>query len=351
VASYRGRPRRFNLADLFELVAAAVPGRDAVVAGDRRRSFRALDARANRFANLVLSWALTPRARIGILSTNRVEWLEVMLGAFKARATPLGLRVDGSADETLAVLGSASAEVLVYEPHLSATVSAVAGQVPSLRHLLVLPVEPPGPAGSGRPGGPGGPGGAGASDGLEGGATGLVHPAGRSKLRHRVGATDYEAELAVRSEAVPGVDRSPDDLYMVDERPTGPFLAAPGVPGAAGVRGDPGAPAASTPPPPSLAAVWRHEDLFFTQLGGGRSDRIASPVSAPEELVERIRGDDDPLADVVTAPLAGRDAQRRVLTTLLAGGTVVLPGGDAGATDAATDAGDDRPGIAASNVP
>ncbi|HEV3226568.1 MAG TPA: AMP-binding protein, partial [Acidimicrobiales bacterium] len=43
--------RTFNLADLFELVAEAVPDREAVVCGPIRRTFRALDDRATRLAD------------------------------------------------------------------------------------------------------------------------------------------------------------------------------------------------------------------------------------------------------------------------------------------------------------
>lgn len=276
MASYLGRPRHFNLADLFELVAAAVPDREAVVAGDRRCSFRTLDRRANRVANLVLSWALRPRTRVGILSSNRLEWLEVMLGSFKARATPIGLRLDASAGETRDLLDGTGAEVLVYESRFSPVVSAVAGQVPPLRHLLVLPDRGPDP-----------------------------HP-----LRDRVGATDYEVEVAVRSEAVPGVDRSPDDVYLVDDSPAD---------GRAADR-----------PAGSRTTAWRHEDLFLTELGGGRRAGADAPVSSPEELVEHLRRGDDPLLEAVTGSLAGWEAQRRTLSTLLAGGTVVLSPGDPG---------------------
>ena len=45
------RPMEFNLADLFECVAARVPEREAVVWGDSRLTYRQLDERANRLAH------------------------------------------------------------------------------------------------------------------------------------------------------------------------------------------------------------------------------------------------------------------------------------------------------------
>ena len=44
-------PTQWNLADLFGAVAEAVPDRIAVIVGDRRLSFQAVDERATRFAH------------------------------------------------------------------------------------------------------------------------------------------------------------------------------------------------------------------------------------------------------------------------------------------------------------
>ena len=47
--------RHYNIADLFELVAAeSVPDRLALVGGDSRLTYRELDERTNRFAHHLL---------------------------------------------------------------------------------------------------------------------------------------------------------------------------------------------------------------------------------------------------------------------------------------------------------
>ena len=43
----------FNLADLFERVADAVPDREVIVSPARRLTFAQLDERANRLANVL----------------------------------------------------------------------------------------------------------------------------------------------------------------------------------------------------------------------------------------------------------------------------------------------------------
>src|SRR5947207_672038 len=92
----------YNLADLFELVAGAVPERLAVVAGDARRTYRDLDERTNRLAR---HWAsFSPGAKVAIYGWNRAEWVEAFLAAFKARLIPINVNYRYVADELKYVL-------------------------------------------------------------------------------------------------------------------------------------------------------------------------------------------------------------------------------------------------------
>jgi len=130
--------RSFNLADLFEVVADEVGDRPAVVAGEPRRTFAELEERANRLANHLLTAGVTPETRVGIYAWNRVEWIEALLGALKARAVPINLNYRYTADELRYVLDDADVEVLVYEPEFGAVVSEARSLLPPLRQLLAL---------------------------------------------------------------------------------------------------------------------------------------------------------------------------------------------------------------------
>jgi 3-oxocholest-4-en-26-oate---CoA ligase len=81
----------FNLADLWEIVAGAVPERLAVVAGDRRLTFGGLDERANRWADHPRATGIAPGDKVATLAWNRSEWVEAFFGAFKARAVPINV--------------------------------------------------------------------------------------------------------------------------------------------------------------------------------------------------------------------------------------------------------------------
>jgi fatty-acyl-CoA synthase len=169
-------PRSYQLADLFEAVADAVPDRVALVAGDRRLTFRELDDRANRFAGHLAALGLPVGANVGIYAWNRAEWMEAMLGAFKARMVPINVNYRYVTDELAYLLDNADVEALVFERGFSRYVEELRPKLPGLRHLVVL------------------------DDGTDGDVPGAV---------------PYEEALAGASpERLPG-ERSPDDLYIL----------------------------------------------------------------------------------------------------------------------------------------
>ena len=103
----------FNLADLFERVADTVPERTAVVAGDLRLTYADLDARANRFAHYLRDVGVRPGQHVGIYSFNRAEWVEAMLGCFKARAVPINVNYRYVVDELRYLFDNADLVALV----------------------------------------------------------------------------------------------------------------------------------------------------------------------------------------------------------------------------------------------
>jgi fatty-acyl-CoA synthase len=196
----------FNLADLYEIVADAIPDRLALVAGNRRLTYAQLDERANRFAHHLLDHGVEPGDKVAIYSWDRAEWVEAMLGSYKARAVPVNVNYRYVADEARYILENSDAVVVVFERSFAPVVSAIRGDIPKLRHTVVL------------------------EDGTDGEA---------------LTATDvvaYEDALAAASPARDFESRSPDDLYLLYTGGT------TGVP---------------------KGVMWRSEDIFFAALGGG----------------------------------------------------------------------------------
>jgi 3-oxocholest-4-en-26-oate---CoA ligase len=158
--------RHFNLADLFELVVDKAPDNTALVAGDARLSYRELDERANRFASHVRSVGLEPGDKVAICSWNRAEWVEAMIGSFKARVVPINVNYRYTAEELRYVLDNCDAAALVTEEEFVPVLEQLRGDLPLLREVMVI-------------------------------------------------GDDYEAKLAAASPERSDEERSGDDLYMI----------------------------------------------------------------------------------------------------------------------------------------
>jgi fatty-acyl-CoA synthase len=59
------------------------PAQEAVVDGEKRLSYRALNHRVNRLANALLGLGLRNGDRMAILSYNRLEFIEAIMAAAK----------------------------------------------------------------------------------------------------------------------------------------------------------------------------------------------------------------------------------------------------------------------------
>ncbi|BBY00216.1 acyl-CoA synthetase [Mycobacterium seoulense] len=125
---------RFNLAQVFGAVAEANPDRDCIVFGDRRLTFAQTDERARRFARALHEWGLGVRreraelapyesgqSHLGVYLANCNEYLEAMLGAYKARVAPFNVNYRYVADELTYLLGNARAEAVMYHARFAPT--------------------------------------------------------------------------------------------------------------------------------------------------------------------------------------------------------------------------------------
>ena len=213
----------FHIADLFELVAEAIPDRPALVGGDHRLTYGELDERSNRLANHLIANGLEPGATISIYAWNRTEWVESLFGAYKARAIPINVNYRYLADELRYILDDSKSEALVFERSFAPIVAAVIADLPRLRQLIVL------------------------EDGSDQPLDGLP------------GVVRYEDALADASPERVDIERSPDDLYIMY---TG------------GTTGMP------------KGVMWRNEDLYFAALSGSAWGQvpISTPEELVERI-------------------------------------------------------------------
>ena len=267
--------RRFNLADLFELVADTVPDRLALVAGAVRLTYRELDARADRWADHLTGSGLGPGAHVGILARNRAEWVEAMIGCYKARTVPINLNYRYVAPELRYVIDNADLDVLLYERHLTGLVAESLADPPAdsrngaTRRPLDLVV-------------------------LEDG-TDAVEPDPVAEASGRAPSA-YEDALAVARAVRRSGTRSPDDLYILY---TG------------GTTGMP------------KGVMWRQEDIFFAAMGGGGWG--SEPITTPDELAGRLGTEESGrIPMLVLGPLMHGNAQWAMWNAFMMAGTTVL---------------------------
>jgi acyl-CoA synthetase (AMP-forming)/AMP-acid ligase II len=181
---------QFNMALTQEAVSAAIPDREVLTWGDRRFTHAELTDRSRRLASYLHGRGLGARREraelashesgqdhLAIYLHNGNEYLEAMLGAFKARLAPFNVNYKYVADELRYLFADAGARAVVFHSAFAPLLASVRDALPELEVLLQVD------DGSGHP----------------------LLP----------GAVDYEQALASAPAELPPVDLSPDDLYVL----------------------------------------------------------------------------------------------------------------------------------------
>ena len=225
----------FNLAQLQETVAEAVPDRECLVFRGRRLSFGDVTDRTRRLANYLLDRGLglhrerselqpweSGQDHLALYLYNGNEYLEGMLGAYKARVAPFNVNYRYVEQELIYLLRDARSRGIVYAATFSPTLDKIRSDLPDLEMLIQVADD------SGNP---------------------LL-----------AGAVDYEAALTSSSGRRPDLQWSPDDLYILY---TG------------GTTGTP------------KGVLWRQADIYVTAMGGRAEDGEEYPNL--EAVVARAR--------------------------------------------------------------
>lgn len=103
----------FTLANLVREHAAARPEQVALVCGERRLTWEALDERSSRAGAALLQAGVRPGDRVGLLMKNTPEFHEIAFGCSKVNAIVVGLNWRLATGELAAILDDARLSVLV----------------------------------------------------------------------------------------------------------------------------------------------------------------------------------------------------------------------------------------------
>lgn len=127
-----------NVAELLERSALWHGERTALVFGDRRWTYRELDAQASSLAGGLSGLGLQPGERVGLHLPNGPEFVLAYYAAQKAGLVPLSLNVTYTAEEIRYIVGDAAASAVLTADPVARSLP-VRSAMPSVRHLLNAP--------------------------------------------------------------------------------------------------------------------------------------------------------------------------------------------------------------------
>jgi 3-oxocholest-4-en-26-oate---CoA ligase len=182
--------QQYTVPAVADAVAAAIGHRELIAQGDKRYTYAQIAERSTRLASYLHSRGLGCHSErsalaghevgqdlLGIYAYNGNEYVEAMLGAWRARVAPFNVNYRYVKAELGYLLGDADASALIYHAAFAPRVAEVLADLPALRVLIQI---------------------------ADGSGNDLVD-----------GAVDYETAIASSSAEPPPVEPSPDDLYVL----------------------------------------------------------------------------------------------------------------------------------------
>lgn len=253
----------FNLADIFESVAASVPDRTALTYEGTHLTYAELDLEAGRTANLLSQSGIGAGDHVALFLKNSIEHVANILGLIKIRAVPINVNYRYTPAELEYIFTNSDSSAVVVElPEHQRTLAGLLDACPAIRTVIVV------------------------------GETDAVLRAAADARSVRL--VDFADSRALPSALAP-ITRSGDDRYVLYTGGTTGY---------------------------SKGVMWRHDDFFHKPLSGGnpygegkRRD-LAEVAAAAKEFPE--------MAFLIAAPLMHGAALYSLFTFFTLGARVVL---------------------------
>ncbi len=142
---------QLTLVAAADAAAAALPDRELVVQGDRRFTYAQIADRSRRLASYLRSRGLGCRTErsalaghevgqdlLGIYAYNGPEFVEGLIGSFRARVAPFNVNYRYVRSELQYLLVDSGATALIYHAAFAPTLAEVLAELPDLRVLIQI---------------------------------------------------------------------------------------------------------------------------------------------------------------------------------------------------------------------
>ncbi len=130
-----------TIPDLVDRASRRFAQRVAVVDGDRSLTFSEVHDRSNRLANALAGLGAAPGARVALLMSNRLEFVEADFAIAKAGMVKAPMNPRLADDERRYVLANCAAEVVLTESHELERIAALQSELPALKHVIAVDHE------------------------------------------------------------------------------------------------------------------------------------------------------------------------------------------------------------------
>jgi amino acid adenylation domain-containing protein len=123
--------------ELFEERARAHPDAIAAVHGDRQRTYRELNARANRLARALLARKLCPEGVVAVVTERSLDWMAAVLAVFKAGGSYLPIEPHFPSDRIAKMLSRSGCRLVLTERASTGTLDQALGALSGIQRLFI----------------------------------------------------------------------------------------------------------------------------------------------------------------------------------------------------------------------
>ncbi len=132
-----------NIGSVLTRAAISSPNRVAIIYGDKRRTYRAFNERANRLADRLRQVNIGKGDRVAILQHNGPELLEALFATFKAGAVTVPVNARLHPKEFAYIFQDSGAKAVVFTEEFTGSIDSVRAELPNVATFVCIGTAPP----------------------------------------------------------------------------------------------------------------------------------------------------------------------------------------------------------------